>query len=90
MKEIVAIAIDLLTAPFRKDTVTDVVKVLEGQVDKLFKISADRIATASTLRDKADVMNWTLNELACNITPNLRLDLIASAQAELVRADTME
>jgi hypothetical protein len=35
-------------------------------------------------------MNWTLNELACNITPNLRLDLIASAQAELVRADTME
>ena len=52
MKEIVAIAIDLLTAPFRKDTVTDVVKVLEGQVDKLFKISADRIATASTLRDR--------------------------------------
>ncbi|QIK36763.1 hypothetical protein GWK36_00715 [Caldichromatium japonicum] len=36
------------------------------------------------------MMNWTLNELACNITPNLRLDLIASAQAELVRADTME
>lgn len=57
MKEIVAIAIDLLTAPFRKDTVTDVVKVLEGQVDKLFKISADRIATASTLRDKADVLH---------------------------------
>lgn len=62
MKEIVAIAIDLLTAPFRKDTVTDVVKVLEGQVDKLFKISADRIATASTLRDKADVLHSQADE----------------------------
>jgi hypothetical protein len=28
-------------------------------------------------------MNWALNALACNITPNLRLDLIANAQAEL-------
>ncbi|PZT27883.1 hypothetical protein [Stenotrophomonas maltophilia] len=62
MKEIVAIAIDLLTAPFRKDTVTDVVKVLEDQVDKLFKISADRIATASTLRDKADVLHSQADE----------------------------
>ncbi|WP_336340897.1 hypothetical protein [Stenotrophomonas muris] len=62
MKEIVAIAIDLLTAPFRKDTVTDVVKALEGQVDKLFKISADRIATASTLRDKADVLHSQADE----------------------------
>lgn len=48
-----------------------------------------RFEEAESLRDKVDVMNWTLNELACNITPNLRLDLIASAQAELVRADTM-
>ena len=62
MKEIVAIAIDLLTAPFRKDTVTDVVKGLQGQVDKLFKISADRIATASTLRDKADVLHSQADE----------------------------
>jgi len=50
----------------------------------------NRFEEAESLREKADVMNWTLNELACNITPNLRLDLIASAQAELVRADTME
>ena len=49
----------------------------------------NRFEEAESLSDKADVMNWTLNELACNITPNLRLDLIASAQAELVRADTM-
>jgi chlorite dismutase len=45
-----------------------------------------RFDGAESLRDKADVMNWTLNALASSILPNLRLDLIASAQAELVRA----
>ena len=40
----------------------------------------NRFEEAESLREKADVMNWTLNELACNITPNLRLDLIASAR----------
>ena len=43
----------------------------------------DRIDTAETAHDKSQVMNWALNALACNITPNLRLDLIANAQAEL-------
>ena len=42
-----------------------------------------RLDTAETLQDKSQVMNWALNALACNITPNLRLDLIANAQAEL-------
>jgi hypothetical protein len=43
----------------------------------------ERIDTAETAHDKSQVMNWALNALACNITPNLRLDLIANAQAEL-------
>ena len=43
----------------------------------------ERLDTAETLHDKSQVMNWALNALACNITPNLRLDLIANAQAEL-------
>jgi len=43
-----------------------------------------RLDTAETLQDKSQVMNWALNALACNITPNLRLDLIAHAQAELL------
>ena len=43
----------------------------------------ERLDTAETLQDKSQVMNWALNALACNITPNLRLDLIANAQAEL-------
>ncbi len=48
-----------------------------------------RYNEAESLKDKANDLNWTLSHLASNITPNLRLDLIASAQAELVRADTM-
>ena len=43
----------------------------------------ERLDTAETLQDKSQVMNWALNALACNITPNLRLALIANAQAEL-------
>ena len=43
----------------------------------------ERLDTAETLQDRSQVMNWALNALACNITPNLRLDLIANAQAEL-------
>jgi hypothetical protein len=43
----------------------------------------ERLDTADTPHDKSQVMNWALNALACNITPNLRLDLIANAQAEL-------
>ena len=39
------------------------------------------------LKDKADVLNWTLNHLATYIPNNVRLDLIAGAQAELMRAD---
>ena len=43
----------------------------------------ERLDMAETPHDKSQVMNWALNALACNITPNLRLDLIANAQAEL-------
>jgi len=39
------------------------------------------------LRRKADVLNWTLNHLATYVPNNVRLDLIAGAQAELMRAD---
>lgn len=50
----------------------------------------DRMNEAKSLRDKADVMNWTLNYLANGIVPNLGFDAIAKAQAELVRADMIE
>ena len=49
-----------------------------------------RYEEAESLKDKANVRNWTLSHLATYVPNNVRLDLIAGAQAELVRADTME
>ena len=49
-----------------------------------------RLEEASSPEDKADIMNWALNHLACSIMPNLRLDLIAKAQAQYVRAAQIE
>ena len=49
-----------------------------------------RLAEGTSPSDKASVMNWALNYLACNIIPNLRLDLIANAQAQYTRAAQIE
>ncbi|WP_341686678.1 hypothetical protein [Limnohabitans sp.] len=49
-----------------------------------------RLEGCTSPADKASVMNWALNHLACNITPNLRLDLIANAQAQYTRAAQIE
>ncbi|MDR2188757.1 MAG: hypothetical protein LBE62_12045 [Azonexus sp.] len=49
----------------------------------------ERYEEAETLHNKADVMNWTLSHLAGYIGNNARLDLLARAQAELIRADAM-
>jgi len=50
----------------------------------------NRLDEAQHLNAKADVMNWALNALVCNITPNLRLDRIAASQAELTKAAAMQ
>ena len=42
-----------------------------------------KLAEAHTPEQKADVVNWTINYLASGIYPNLRIDQLASAQADL-------
>ena len=59
------------------------VSIMDSPVFALSDHYIERLDTAETPHDKSQVMNWALNALACNITPNLRLDLIANAQAEL-------
>ena len=44
---------------------------------------ADRYAEEADLAKKADQLNWLLNEATTGILNNLRLDLVASAQAKL-------
>ena len=42
-----------------------------------------KLAEAQTPEQKADVVNWTINYLSSGIYPNLRIDQLASAQADL-------
>ena len=46
----------------------------------------ERYDEAEQLKDKANVLNWTLSHLATYVPNNVRLDMIAGAQAELIRA----
>ncbi|MGB4766883.1 MAG: hypothetical protein WBH09_08225 [Rugosibacter sp.] len=45
----------------------------------------EKLSTPGSLARKAEMLNWTLNQLAISITPNLRLDLIDNAQAMVTR-----
>ena len=71
-----------MTEQKAKDALLNARSTLERSLRELDHY-IERLDTAETLHDKSQVMNWALNALACNITPNLRLDLIANAQAEL-------
>jgi hypothetical protein len=62
---------------------------LEAAIRELDRY-AERLGDANSSFDKADIMNWALNHLACSIMPNLRLELIAKAQAEFLRAAQAE
>ncbi len=43
----------------------------------------DKLAEATTDLERSQVLNWAINHLICNIQPNLRIDLLATSQAEL-------
>ena len=44
---------------------------------------ADRYAEEANLGKKSDILNWLINEATTGIFNNMRLDLVASAQAKL-------
>ena len=46
-----------------------------------------RYEGAEEIKDKANVLNWALGHLATYVPGNVRLDMIATAQAELIRAN---
>jgi len=71
-----------MTEQKAKDALLTARSTLERSLQELDRY-IERLDTAETPSDKSQVLNWALNALACNVTPNLRLDLIANAQAEL-------
>jgi hypothetical protein len=60
--------------------------VLERTLIELDRTIA-RYEKAESLKDKADVINWTINHLTMYTPGNLRLGLLANAQAALARAE---
>jgi uncharacterized protein with von Willebrand factor type A (vWA) domain len=47
----------------------------------------ERFDQADTERERSQIVNWAKNHLVCNITPNLRIDLLADSQAGLPTAN---
>ena len=73
----------------RKQAETQAVESLE-QVRKALLRAANEIefyqsklSLATTQKQKAEVVNWSINYLATGIYPNLRIDQLANAQADL-------
>ncbi|WP_295842590.1 hypothetical protein [uncultured Xanthomonas sp.] len=57
IKTAIAIAFDMIAAPFRRPTVNSIVGQMEKQVDELFKVAADRVTKADSLRVKAEAIH---------------------------------
>jgi hypothetical protein len=47
----------------------------------------ERMEEASTDRERAQILNWSINHLVCNIMSNLRIDLLANSQAALAKSE---
>jgi hypothetical protein len=47
----------------------------------------ERMEEAVTDRERAQILNWSINHLVCNIMPNLRIDLLANSQAALAKSE---
>ena len=50
------------------------------------RINREAFRAAERPIEQANFINWTINELACNLMPNVRLDMLAHAQARLLVA----
>lgn len=60
----------------------DALKILQRSMDEIERYQ-DRFQDCKSDSERAQVINWAVNYLVCNIMPNLRVDLLADSQAEL-------
>ena len=60
----------------------DAVNVLQRSMYEIERYQ-ERMQDANSDKERAQVINWAVNYLVCNIMPNLRVDLLADSQAEL-------
>ena len=65
-----------------KERLQDAVNTLQRSMYEL-EVYIERFEQADTERERSQIVNWAVNYLVCNITPNLRIDLLADSQAQL-------
>jgi DNA-binding transcriptional regulator YbjK len=65
-----------------KERLQDAANTLQRSMREL-ESYIERFDQASTERERSQIVNWAVNHLVCNITPNLRIDLLADSQAQL-------
>jgi len=68
-----------------RDALADARATMQRALEELDRY-IERYDEAEQLKDKANILNWTLSHLATYIPNNVRLDMIAGAQAELILA----
>ena len=65
-----------------KERLQDAVNTLQRSTYEL-EVYIERFEQADTERERSQIVNWAVNHLVCNITPNLRIDLLADSQTQL-------
>lgn len=65
-----------------KDALARAKATLKRALEEIDLYSEKYDAAENSIR-RAEVLNWTLHYLSTGITPNLRLDMLANAQARL-------
>ncbi len=65
-----------------KERLQDAVNTLQRSMREL-EAYIERFDQAGNERERSQIVNWAVNHLVCNITPNLRIDLLADSQAQL-------
>ena len=71
------------------DSLTHARATLERALRELDRY-IERYDEGKDAKDRADVLNWSINHLVTFIPNNIRLDLIAGAQAEMLRAHALQ
>lgn len=59
------------------------INILQGTMYEM-ELYLERLEQAQTDAERADLLNWAINHLVSNIMPNVRIDLLAHSQAELI------
>lgn len=67
-----------------RERLQDAIKTLDRAKEDLERC-LENFIDAETDRERARQLNYAINYLVSNIQPNVRIDLLAHSQAELVR-----